>query len=179
MKRNNYNILGVYEDEDQVTAAVDVLLDNQVKIETVFSPYPLHHLWDKLGLKTRIPYLTFLYGALGTLTIFAFLYWTSVVSYPLKFGGKPLNTLSFIIIMFVLTILSGTVLTFLTFFYREKQYPGKKVELPYPDSVDDKFVVVIPKPEADNAAEFDRIQKLLKETGAVEITESDVHFNND
>ena len=179
MKRNNINILGVYDDEDRVMDAVDVLLDNHVKIETVFSPYPLHHLWEKLGLRTRIPYLTFIYGALGTVSVFVFLYWTSVVSYPLKFGGKPLNTLSFIIIMFVLTILVGTVMTFLTYFYREKQYPGRKVELPYPDSVDDKFVVVIPKPDENQTDEIDRIQKLLKETGVVEISESDVHFNND
>ncbi len=179
MKTNSTNILGIYDDEAVVMSAVDKLLENKVTIYTVFSPFPLHHLWEKLGLRTRIPYLTFLYGALGAIAVFAFLYWSSVVNYPLKFGGKPLNTLSFIIIMFVLTILVSTVFTFLTYFFREKQWPGKKVNLPVPESTDDKFVIVIEKTSAMDQEEIDAINALLKDTGAIEIKLSDVSFKND
>jgi len=130
---NHTNIIGIYEDEDVLLKAMDELQASDIKIKDVYSPIPLHGVFERLNLSTRLPYATFIYGAIGTFSVFAFLYWTSVISYPLKFGGKPLNTLSFIIIMFVLTIFVGTLFTFLTYFIREKMYPGKQVSLPVPE----------------------------------------------
>ncbi|PLX03497.1 MAG: hypothetical protein C0595_06830 [Marinilabiliales bacterium] len=172
------NILGIYDDEDVVLKAVDKLQDNGVKVADVMSPFPIHGIFEKLNLKTRMPLATFLYGTFGVIVVFAFLYWTSVVSYPLKFGGKPLNTLSFIIIIFVLTIFIGTLFTFLTYFIREKMYPGKEVTLPVPESTNDKFVIVVSKTEEMTDMDVKNINKLMKESGAVEIKESDVNYNS-
>jgi hypothetical protein len=166
------SIIGIYEDEKVVMAALDKLQSEGVAVADVFSPIPLHGVWEKLKLGTRLPLATFLYGAFGAILTFAFLYWTSVVSYPLKFGGKPLNTLSFIIIMFVLTINIGTLLTFITYFVREKMFPGKQVELDVPRTTDDQFTIVIEKAHDMSAEEEKKINTLLKETGAVEIIES-------
>lgn len=174
---NHTNIIGVYEDEDILLNAMDELQKNDVKIKDVFSPIPIHGVFERLNLTTRLPYATFIYGAVGTAVVFAFLYWTSVVSYPLKFGGKPLNTLSFIIIVFVLTIFVGTLLTFLTYFFREKMYPGKKVTLPYPRATNDQFAILVEKtPDMDEKAEK-KIREIFTKTGAIEITESDVVYN--
>lgn len=170
------NILGVYDDEHDVMHAVDKLQESGIKVKDVFSPFPLHGIWDKLKQTTLLPYATFIYGAIGAIGSFALLYWTSVINYPLKFGGKPLNTLSFIIIMFVLTILVGTVLTALTFFIRQKLYPGKESVMPDPRSVNDKFVIVIDKPEGMSSDELDKIKSLLTESGAVEVNESSVDY---
>lgn len=170
------NILGVYDDENDVMHAIDKLQEGGIKVKDVFSPFPLHHIWDKLNLTTRLPFATFIYGAVGGIATFALLYWTSVINYPLKFGGKPLNTLSFIIIMFVLTILIGTVFTALTFFVRQKLYPGKEANLPDVRTVDDKFVIVIEKDDDMDSAELSKIKSVLTETGAVEINESDVDY---
>jgi len=170
------NILGVYDDERDLMHAVDKLQEGGIEVKDVFSPFPLHHIWDKLKQTTLLPYATFLYGASGAIGSFALLYWTSVISYPLKFGGKPLNTLSFIIIMFVLTILVGTVFTALTFFIRQKLYPGKESVMPDPRTVDDKFVVVIEKTATMNDADLNKIKSILTESGAVEINESDVVY---
>lgn len=169
---NSQNIVGVYDDEDVLLGAIDKLQENDVKVADVYSPIPLHGVFEKLKLTTRLPLATFLYGAFGTAVVFGFLYWTSVVSYPLKFGGKPLNTLSFIIIMFVLTIFIGTLLTFLTYFFREKMYPGKKVTMPVPETTDDVFAIIIEKPSTMTVEETTKINDLLKETGAIEIKES-------
>lgn len=166
------SIIGVYEDEKVLAKAIDVLQEKGVTIADIFSPIPLHGVWDKLKLTTRLPLATFIYGAIGATLTFAFLYWTSVVSYPLKFGGKPLNTLSFIIIMFVLTINIGTALTFITYFIREKMYPGKKVKMDVPRTTDDQFTIVIPKALDMTAEEEKKINALLKETGAVDIIET-------
>ena len=171
------NIVGVYEDENVLLDAMDELQKNDIKIKDVFSPIPIHGVFEKLGITTRLPYATFIYGAIGTVSVFAFLYWTSVVSYPLKFGGKPLNTLSFIIIMFVLTIFVGTLFTFLTYFAREKMYPGKKVTLPVPTTTNDQFAILIEKTPGMEEAEVKKIQDLLTKTGAVEVKDSNVEYD--
>lgn len=170
------NILGVFEDEHDVMHAIDKLQEGGIEVKDVFSPFPMHHIWDKLKLTTKLPYATFVYGLIGGTLTFALLYWTSVINYPLKFGGKPLNTLSFIIIMFVLTILIGTVLTALTFFIRQKLYPGKESNLPDPRTVDDKFVIVIEKDESMGKDQYEKIKTMLTDNGAVEVNESDVDY---
>ncbi len=172
---NNQNqILGVFDDPDVVTDAVKELVKQDVKIKDVFSPFPLEHVWDLLKLKTRMPYATFIYGALGTSSVFAFLYWTSVIDYPLTFGGKPHNSLSFVVIMFVLTILFGVVLTLATLLIREKMWPGKNNPLPDHRSMDDKFVIVIEQGHNMDEKEMQKIDELLKQNGAVEVNRSNV-----
>ena len=165
------NIIGIYDDPDIFTDAVKKIKENDISIKNVFSPIPLHHIWDILNLKTRLPVLTFIYGVIGVIVTFAFLYWTSVVNYPLKFGGKPLNSVSFIIIMFVATIFVATILTFMTFFIRQKLWPGKKVVMIDPRTMDNKFAIVIEKDPSFNSQDIDKINKLLRDSGAVEINE--------
>jgi len=171
------NILGIYEDEEVLLKAVDKLQDSGVKVDDVMSPFPIHGLFDRLNLKTRLPLATFLYGVGAVIVVFAFLYWTSVVSYPLKFGGKPLNTLSFIIIIFVLTINIGTLFTFITYFVREKMWPGKEVTLPVPESTNDKFVIVVSKADGMTDNDVSNINSMMKESGAIEVRESDINYN--
>jgi hypothetical protein len=165
------NIVGIYDDPDVLVAAAKKLKEKDVRIKNVFSPFPIHELWDILGLKTRLPLLAFIYGAVGLISIYAFLYWTSVVNYPLKFGGKPLNSLSFIIIVFVGTIFVGVLLTFTTFFIRQKIGPGKKVVMIDPRTTDDKFAIVIEKTADFTEEDVKRITAILMETGAVEVSE--------
>ena len=174
---NRTKIVGIYEDHEVLVDAIDKIQGKGFKVKDVFSPFPIHDVWEKLDLHTIIPYMTFIYGASGTAMTFAFLYWSSVVSYPLKFGGKPLNTLSFVIILFVLTILVGTIMTFLTYLWREKMYPGKKVELPDPRTVNDKFALIIDKTADLTDKQVKELNSLLKETGAIEVKESNVEYH--
>lgn len=165
------NIIGIYDDPDVMVAAAKQIKEKGIQIKNVFSPFPIHELWEVLGLKTRLPILTFLYGTAGLISIYAFLYWTSVVNYPLKFGGKPLNSLSFIIIMFVGTIFVAVLLTFSTFFIRQKIGPGKKVTMIDPRTVDDKFAIVIERKPDFTDEDVRKIEAILKETGATEVSE--------
>jgi hypothetical protein len=171
MKMEKINIIGVYDDPDQLIQGVRKIKENGFNIKNVFSPFPIHEIWDDMKLKTRLPLITFFYGVFGAAATFGFLYWTSVVNYPLKFGGKPLNSLSFIIIMFVVTILIANFLIFMTFFIRQKIGPGKKAVLIDKRSVDDKFVIVIEKDPALSADDITKINSLMKENGAVEVKE--------
>ena len=167
------NIIGVYDDPDVLVDAIKKVKEAGIKIKNVFSPFPIHEVFELLGLKTRIPYMTFLYGFFGVIVTYAFLYWTSVISYPLKFGGKPLNSLSFIIILFVMTINIATFLTFMTFFIRQKLWPGKKVVMIEPASTDDKFVILVERDEKMTAEEAGKVKKVMEEAGAVEVSEKD------
>jgi hypothetical protein len=167
------NIISIYSDPDDLVEAIHKVKEKGIKIKNVFSPFPIHEVFEALGLKTRLPYLTFIYGVIGVALTFGFLYWTSVVNYPLKFGGKPLNSLSFIIIMFVATIFVATVLTFTTFFIRQKIGPGKKVVMLDPRTVDDKFAIVIEKSADLSDSDVANIKKVLADTGAEEVNEQE------
>lgn len=165
------NIIGIFDDPDQLIQGVRKIRESGFKIKNVFSPFPIHEIWDELNLKTRLPNVAFIYGVFGAAITFAFLYWTSVVNYPLKFGGKPLNSLSFIIIMFVLTILIANFLIFNTFFIRQKIGPGKKAVMLDKRTVDDKFAIVIEKVPSLSADDIRKINGLMKDNGAVEVKE--------
>jgi len=167
------NIIGVYDDPDVLVDAIKKVKGEGIKIKNVFSPFPIHDVFDLLGLKTRIPYLTFLYAVFGVLVTYGFLYWTSVISYPLKFGGKPLNSLSFIIILFVMTINIATFLTFMTFFIRQRLWPGKKVVMIDPAVTDDKFVILVERDDEMSAEDAGKVKKVMEEAGAVEVSEKE------
>ncbi len=158
------NIIGVYNDEDIFADAVKKVKEKGIPIKNVFMPFPVHKVFEILNLRTRLPYATFLYGFIGVSITFAFLYWASVINYPLKFGGKPLNSLSFIIIMFVMTINIAVLFTFITFFLRQKLGPGKKAVMIDQRSIDDKFLIVIGREPEMKDAEVSGITALLKET---------------
>lgn len=163
------NIIGVYDDEDVLLDAIHHIQKKGIKIKDVYTPIPLHGVFEALNLKTRLPIATFVYGVFGAIITFAFLYWTSVVSYPLKFGGKPLNSLSFIIILFVAVIFVASLLTFMTFLIQEKLAPGKEVTVLDPRSTDDKFLIVVDKSDNITDEELKSVKQAMKESGASEI----------
>lgn len=171
MALNKVNIFGVYDDEDLLVSSIKKLQDEGYSIKDVVSPYPIHKVFEMLNLKTRIPMLAFFYGLFAVIVTFIFLYWTSVVNYPLTFGGKPQATLSFIIVIFVMTINITSVLTIITFFLREKKGPGAKPVYDLPGITDDRFLIVIEKHDGMKESDSEAINKLMKVNGAVDVTE--------
>ena len=102
------------------------------------------------------------------LATFGFLYWTSVVNYPLVFGGKPQNTLSFVIVIFIMVIFITVLSTIITFFLREKKGPGAVPKYEYAGMTDDKYFIII---EKSIDVDTDEVNSLLKAGGAIEVTE--------
>lgn len=165
---NNNIIYGVFDDEDKLVAATRSIRDKGIAIKDVISPYPVEELFHILKLKTRIPIAAYLYGVFGMLATFGFLYWTSVINYPLVFGGKPQNTLSFVIVIFVAVIFVTILSTIITFFLREKKGPGAVPAYQLEGMTDDKYFIVIEK-----SANLDEqeVTSLLQKGGAIEVTE--------
>ena len=163
----NNNIIGVFDKEDVLINAIKNIKKNNIKIKNVFTPYPIDEVFHELELKTRFPYIAFIYGACGTILTFAFLYWASVINFPISVGGKPPFSLSFVIIIFVLTIFFGVILSLFSFFIIQKLFPGKNPEIIHEDIMNDKYVIVI-ESNINNQQSTDKIKELLIANGAID-----------
>ena len=85
---NNY-ILGVYDDEDEVLHAVSEVKSKGIKIEEVYTPFPIHGLDTALGHpRTRLPIAAFMFGCLGLVCAQALINYTMVFDWPMIIGGK-------------------------------------------------------------------------------------------
>lgn len=167
------NIIGIFEEEGLLISALKIIRDKNIEIAEVFSPYPIHEVFKIMNRKTKLQIATFLFAAFGLVLSYFLIYWTSVVSYPLIYGGKPYHSLpSFIIICFVTTICVAIILSVVTFFIRSRLYPGKKPTIIDRRITDNAFVILInTKPEM-SSGDIKTINSLLKENGAVEVIEN-------
>ena len=71
-------IHAIYDDEVVLLNAVKQILDNNIDIKEVYSPFPIHGLDKVLGLKeTRMAITGFIYGCVGLLFGGLLIYYTS------------------------------------------------------------------------------------------------------
>ncbi len=167
-KRAIGGIAGIFLEEDTVVNAARKVREAGFTKFDAISPYPIHAMEEACGIKrSPIPYVTFIAGCVGLLAALALTYYTSVIDWPINIGGKPLFSLpAFIPIMFELTILFAALSSVGAFFYLCGM---PKVDPPTIDKdlTCHKFAIFIP--ENDMGYNADRVEKMLKELGAVEI----------
>jgi hypothetical protein len=172
-KMSSSHLIGVFDDETGLVKAVEEIRGKDLKIEEVFTPFPIHEVIHAMGNKSKLQIFAYFYGLFGAIAVLAFLYWTSVIDWPINYGGKPFNSFpSFIIITIILTILIVTILSLATFSGRAKLWPGKQHKTYDKRATDDKFVIVVSKDETD-PGELGTIQGIMKANGAVEIREEE------
>lgn len=161
-------MVGVFDNEFDLVKAFEKVKAKGVKIDEVYTPYPIHEILEGMGKKTHITHAAFFYGLFGALSVLGGMYYAAVISWPLNFGGKPFNTFpSFLVVTIVATILIVTLTTLFTFSARAKIFPGKPAKIVHPRATDDKFVMVLKADEPGFVAA--EIEKLLKENGASEV----------
>ncbi|MGE5382837.1 MAG: DUF3341 domain-containing protein [Omnitrophica WOR_2 bacterium] len=170
---NNQYIVGVFNDEDTLLAAIHRVKEAGIKIAEIYTPYPIHEAIEAMGKKSRFTFAAFLFGFIGAISILAFLMYTAVLDWPINYGGKPTNAFpSFIVVTLVLTILTITLASLFTFSVRAKVYPGKSFVMPDERAMDDKFIIVF---ELDgNLQSSNDLRNLLHESGAEEIHEKEL-----
>src|SRR5438876_3452174 len=113
-------LVSVFEREDDVVQATTAARKEGLEIVDVYAPYAVHGLDRAMGLPpSRLPWVCFLLGLFGAVTMTAFQFWASVVSWPINVGGKPWNSLpAFVPAIFEITVLCGDEGTVLPFLWR-------------------------------------------------------------
>lgn len=165
--------VGVFDEEKKLIASIKALKENQLTIHDVFTPYPIHEVLHLLKRKSKLPTAGLIYGITGALSVLAFLYYTSVIDWPIDYGGKPFNSFpSFIVITIVLTIFIVTITSLFTFSVRSKLFPGQIPVIFDERATDDKFIIVIDdtilgEERSGTAA------RIMKEMGAVEVLDKE------
>ncbi|MFM1912823.1 MAG: hypothetical protein RIR51_661 [Bacteroidota bacterium] len=164
----NY-ILGIYDDEDEVLHAVTEIKSKGIKIEEVYTPFPIHGLDVAVGHpRTRIPVAAFMFGVLGFSLAFTLINYTMVFDWPMVIGGKDFFALpDWIPISFEGTILITAFGMVTTFLISNGLYPGKKADLHDLRITDDKFVMAINLDQ--NKVSKEDIGEALKKSGAIEV----------
>ena len=164
------SIIGIFEREELLISALKKICESKIEINEVFTPYPVHEVFKILKRKTRLPLATLLFAVLGLIFSYSYLYWTSVISYPLIYGGKPLHSIpSFIIIGFVSMISLAVLLSFITFLITTRLFPGKRPLIHDTRITNHAFVVLIDRTPEMSRNDLKTITSLLNENGAVEV----------
>lgn len=171
----NTAILGIYDNENSLVTALEQLKKERINIGEVYMPYPVDKVFEILEKKTRFPVVTFLFALLGLVVSYWYMYWTTVVDYPLSYGGKPIHSIpSFIIVGFISMISLGVLLSVIAFLVRSRLYPGKQQVCLDPRIMDNAFVIYIKIKEGMSDTELQKIYSLLRENGAIEVLEKNV-----
>jgi hypothetical protein len=168
--------IGIFDEEEKFISSIKSLQDNEIEIHDVFTPYPVHEVFHLLKRKSRLPTAAYFFGLIAILSILAFLYYTSVINWPIVYGGKPFNSFpSFIVVTIVLTIFTVTVASLAVFSVRSNLFPGRENTIFDDRATDDKFVIVLDTDLLDKSLS-DKAAMVMKEEGATEVL--DREFEN-
>ena len=124
---SNY-ILGVFDDEDEVLHAVTEVKSKGIKIDEVYTPFPIHGLDRAIGHdRTRLPIAAFMFGTLGMILALSLISYTMVFDWPMIIGGKDFFALpNWIPVTFEGTVLFTAFGLVITFCISNNLYPGNK-----------------------------------------------------
>ena len=170
--------VGVFDEEEKLKSSLTNLVEKGIHIHEVYTPYPMHDVLRTLKRKSMLPTAGLIYGLTGAAAVLIFLYYTSVISWPIVYGGKPFNAFpSFIIITIVLTIFIVTISSLATFSARSKLVPGNKNVIFDDRATDDKFIIVLSESEID-PDNYKEASEIMKNLGALEVVEKTFDVNS-
>ncbi|KOF02166.1 quinol:cytochrome c oxidoreductase membrane protein [Roseivirga ehrenbergii] len=168
-------VLGVFDDEDVLLSAVRKVRGAGVKIDEVYSPFPVHGLDEELGYKrSRLPIAAFMFGILGTSLALTMQFWMLGVDWPMIIGGKDFTPLpDFIPVTFELTVLLAAFGMVGTFFVSTDLKPWKDPKMLDLRITDDKHVMAIDLGQ-NKSVDAQTINSVLKDSGAIEVNDKEV-----
>jgi hypothetical protein len=102
-----YGIVAEFESANAVLDAARAVREAGYRALDAYTPFPVEGLAEAIGFsKTRVPLVTLISGLVGGVSGYFMMWYSSVVSYPLNVGGRPLHSWpSFIPVTFELTVL--------------------------------------------------------------------------
>ncbi|MEQ8358651.1 MAG: DUF3341 domain-containing protein [Cytophagales bacterium] len=170
--KKNY-LVGIFDDSDKVLHGIGHVREQGVKIEEVFTPYPVHGIEAKLGYKrSKLSVAAFMFGALGTFLAILMQVWMLGIDWPMIIGGKNfVSAPTFVPVTFELTVLIGSLGMVGTFFVLSDLKPHKTPRIFDLRSTDDKMVMAVDL--AVNKLSENEIQSILQASGASEVYRKD------
>jgi hypothetical protein len=166
--------IGVYVEEEKFLSSIRMLQEQKVTIFDVFTPYPVHEVFHLLKRKSKLPTAAYFFGLFAIIATLGFLYYTSVIDWPVVYGGKPFNSFpSFIVVTIVITIFTVTILSLAAFSARSKLFPGRDNTIFDNRATDNKFVIVVTFDEADKVLS-EIAGKVMLEQGAEEVFDKEI-----
>ena len=138
-------LISVFRNEDDILKATAAARKQGLDIVDVYTPYAVHGLDRAMGLPpSRLPWVTFILGLTGALTMTIFQYWASAVDWPINVGGKPWHSWpAFAPVIFEVTVLLGGVGTVLFFLVWAGLRPGNQSPVGDLRVTDDRFALVL------------------------------------
>ncbi len=169
MSQGTNYVLGVYDDEDVLMSAVEKVRGEGVKIEEVYSPFPVHGLEHALGYKRSwLSIAAFLFGITGTSLALIMQIGMMTVDWPMIIGGKDHFPFpSFIPVTFEMTVLLASFGMVGTFLGISNLKPWGKPRI-YDIRITDHMHVMAIDLDKNDKAEGG-IKKIVKESGAIEV----------
>jgi len=165
-------LVGVFDDEDAVLKGIREVREKGLKIQDVYSPFPVHGIDDALGLKkSRLPMAAFMFGMTGTSLALIMQIWMLGYDWPMIIGGKNFASLPpFIPVTFELTVLLAALGMVATFLIASDLKPYKWPRQFDIRSTDDKHVMAIDL-AVNKGKSKDEIARIIKGAGASEVNE--------
>jgi hypothetical protein len=165
--------IGIFDDEEKFLSSIRSLKEQKFSIHDVFTPYPVHEVFHLLKRKSRLPTAAYFFGLFGIIVTLVFLYYTSVIDWPIVYGGKPFNSFpSFIVVTIVVTIFTVTIASLALFSARSKLFPGRDNTIFDLRATDDKFIIVV-EYEGPELSVSDAAGDIMKQLGAVEVMDKE------
>jgi hypothetical protein len=170
MEKGKSFIVGIFSDEDVLVHGVGKIRKAGIKIQEVYTPFPVHGLDAALGYSpSNLPIAAFLFGMSGTILALTMIIGMLGFDWPMDIGGKPYIALpDFIPITFEATVLLAALGMVGTFLVISNLKPwGYSPFMFDARSTDDKFVMVVDL--AKNKLDKYAIESILNEHGATEV----------
>ena len=173
-------ILGVYDNGDDLLTSVKKLRKKGVEIFDCYTPYPVHHLDNEMGIKrSNLTVGAFLCGLTGFFLglLLQFYMMTNFLhtfkSWPMIIGGKPQDYgmwPSMVPVTFEMTILFTAFGIGFLFFAKSKMIHGKIAQIIDPRQTDDRLFLAVEPSELSKISRSE-LDSFLTENGAIEIRE--------
>ncbi|GAB4005594.1 DUF3341 domain-containing protein [Spirosoma sp. KCTC 42546] len=162
-------LVGIFDDDDVVLAAVKEVKNAGVRIHEVYTPFPIHGLDVALGHpRSRLGIAAFMFGLSGTLTALALTFYTEGFDWPMIVGGKDsYSPVIYVPVIFELTVLFCALGMVGTFIVSNGMGPTVKPLMYDLRTTDNKFAMAIDLSK-NNIGEGD-IEQILKKSGAAEV----------
>lgn len=169
MSQGTNYVLGIYEDADVLMDAIKTVREDDVKIEEVYSPFPVHGIENALGYKRSwLSVAAFMFGITGTTLALTMMIGMMGADWPMIIGGKNFVAFPALIpVTFEMTVLFASFGMVGTFFGISNLKPWGKPRIYDIRITDDKHVMAIDLDKNDKS-EGD-IKKVLKGSGASEV----------